>query len=157
MLSCPTAGFAPADSLRRLDPCKPGCAGLLAALACGSGSGLFVRRDLAVVKASERKRMNSNKEQRQRRELAEMAKGSLTLTSSGESERPRRASVPHLLLTREEAARALGMSLSHFQRHVQPYLGCVYCGQLRLYPPRELRRWIDRQVDGTGSPGVTDR
>ncbi len=45
------------------------------------------------------------------------------------------------LLTRREAAQALGMSLSHFQRHVQPQLRCVYCGQLRLYSPRELARW----------------
>jgi hypothetical protein len=45
------------------------------------------------------------------------------------------------LLTRREAAEALGMSLSHFQRHVQPQLSCVYSGQLRLYRPRELARW----------------
>jgi hypothetical protein len=45
------------------------------------------------------------------------------------------------LMTRQEAALALGMSLSHFQRHVQPHLRCVYCGQLRLYSPRELARW----------------
>lgn len=50
---------------------------------------------------------------------------------------------PRLLLTRREAAEALGMSLSHFQRHVQPHLRCVYSGQLRLYRPRELARWAD--------------
>lgn len=44
------------------------------------------------------------------------------------------------LLTRQEAAAALGMSLSHFQRHVQPYLPCVYSGQLRLYRPADLER-----------------
>ena len=51
-----------------------------------------------------------------------------------------------LLLTRREAAAALSMSLSHFQRHVQPYLRCVYSGQLRLYRPGDLERWADRQV-----------
>ena len=51
-----------------------------------------------------------------------------------------------LLLTRREAAAALSMSLSHFQRHVQPYLRCVYSGQLRLYRPDDLERWADRQV-----------
>jgi hypothetical protein len=56
-----------------------------------------------------------------------------------------------LLLTRREAAEALGMSLSHFQRHVQPRLRCVYSGQLRLYRPRELERWIDRELDGAVS------
>jgi hypothetical protein len=50
------------------------------------------------------------------------------------------------LLTRHEAAEALGMSLSHFQRHVQPYLRCVYSGQLRLYRPRDLQRWSDTQA-----------
>jgi hypothetical protein len=51
---------------------------------------------------------------------------------------------PRLLLTRREAAEALGMSLSHFQRHVQPQLRCVYSGQLRLYRPRELARWAEQ-------------
>jgi AraC-like DNA-binding protein len=51
--------------------------------------------------------------------------------------------LPRFLLTREEAARALGMSLRHFQRHVQPYLPCVYSGQLRLYRPEDLRQWAE--------------
>jgi hypothetical protein len=51
--------------------------------------------------------------------------------------------LPRLLLTREESARALGMSLRHFQRHVQSDLPCVYSGQLRLYRPRDLERWAE--------------
>jgi hypothetical protein len=51
------------------------------------------------------------------------------------------------LLTRREAAASLGMSLSHFQRHVQPRIRCVYSGQLRLYRPLDLERWIERQVE----------
>ncbi len=51
---------------------------------------------------------------------------------------------PRLLLTRREAAEALGMSLSHFQRHVQPFLRCVYSGQLRLYRPEDLERWSEK-------------
>jgi len=54
--------------------------------------------------------------------------------------------IPRLLFTREEAARALGMSLSHFQRHVQPELRCVCSGQLRLYRPRDLERWLESAV-----------
>jgi hypothetical protein len=54
------------------------------------------------------------------------------------------AEVPRFLYTREESARALGMSLRHFQRHVQPYLPCVYSGQLRQYRPEDLRRWAER-------------
>jgi hypothetical protein len=51
-----------------------------------------------------------------------------------------------VLLTRREAAAALGMSLSHFQRHVQPFLPCVYSGQLRLYRPADLERWSEGAV-----------
>jgi hypothetical protein len=54
------------------------------------------------------------------------------------------AGVTRLLLTRREAATALGMSLRHFQRHVQPFVPCVYSGQLRLYRPRDLERWAER-------------
>jgi len=51
--------------------------------------------------------------------------------------------VPRMLLTRREAAATLGMSLRHFQRHVQPQVRCVYSGQLRLYPVRDLERWAE--------------
>lgn len=54
--------------------------------------------------------------------------------------------VGRVLLTRREAAAALGMSLSHFQRHVQPFLPCVYSGQLRLYRPADLERWSEGAV-----------
>ncbi len=51
-----------------------------------------------------------------------------------------------LALGRSEAAAALGMSVSHFQRHVQPDLRCVYCGQLRIYPVSELIRWLQENA-----------
>ncbi len=54
--------------------------------------------------------------------------------------------VPRLLLTRQESAHSLGMSLRHFQRHVQPQLPCVYSGQLRLYRLRDLERWTDSEA-----------
>ena len=58
---------------------------------------------------------------------------------------------PRLTLSRRDAAAALGMSLRHFQRHVQPHLRCIYSGQLRLYPIAELERWVSEQAwrDGT--------
>lgn len=58
-------------------------------------------------------------------------------------------SVPRLLLTRDEACEALGVSLSHFKRHIQPYIPCVYSGRLRQYRPKDLERWVDGQA-GTG-------
>jgi hypothetical protein len=66
---------------------------------------------------------------------------------AGPSRSPRRSErlgeLPRFLLTREESARALGMSLRHFQRHVQPFLPCVYSGQLRQYRPEDLKRWAE--------------
>ena len=61
--------------------------------------------------------------------------------------------LPRLLCTREESARMLGMSLSHFQRHAQPYLSCVYSGQLRLYRPEDLRRGAERSASEPAGVG----
>ena len=52
-----------------------------------------------------------------------------------------------LLLTREEACEALGMSLRHFERHVQGHVRMVRVGQKRLVSVRELERWIERQEE----------
>jgi hypothetical protein len=61
-----------------------------------------------------------------------------------------------LLLTKREAAHALGMSVRHFERHVQPRLRCVHSGQLTLYPVRDLERWADEEATlaGRGSKRV---
>lgn len=58
----------------------------------------------------------------------------------------RRSAPPRLLLTRQEAAAQLGMSVRHFERHVQPHVPCLYSGQLRLYRPGDLERWIEENV-----------
>src|SRR5690348_4019481 len=54
--------------------------------------------------------------------------------------------VPRLMLTRREAAAALGMSLNHFARHVQPELKVVLSGRLVLIPISELERWVQRHA-----------
>jgi hypothetical protein len=53
------------------------------------------------------------------------------------------APVPRIALTREEAAAALGMSLSHFERHVQPELRLIRSGSVRVVPVREIERWAN--------------
>ncbi len=53
------------------------------------------------------------------------------------------APVPRVALTFEEAAGALGVSLSHFRRHVAPELRVVRSGSTRLVPVAELERWAD--------------
>jgi AraC-like DNA-binding protein len=64
-------------------------------------------------------------------------------TADTRRRRPGTDEIPRLLFSREEAARALGMSLRHFQRHVQPELPCVYSGRLRQYRLEDLRRWAE--------------
>lgn len=69
-------------------------------------------------------------------------------------DKPARArSVPRLSLTKEEAAEALGMSLSHFERHVQGHVPCVYSGSLRLFPIRRLERWLEQQSEKLTATG----
>ena len=68
------------------------------------------------------------------------------MSVAGRTEPEAVATVPRMLLTRQEAAATLGMSLRHFQRHVQPYVRCVYSGQLRLYRPRDLEKWAEDEA-----------
>lgn len=62
------------------------------------------------------------------------------------------APVPVIAVTREEAARALGVSLSHFQRHIAPEVRTIRSGSVRLYLVAELERWAERSA--TMLPGV---
>jgi hypothetical protein len=52
------------------------------------------------------------------------------------------AEVPRYLLTRQEAAASLGMSLATFERRVQPFVKVIRSGQLVFVTPRELERWV---------------
>lgn len=61
------------------------------------------------------------------------------------AKRPRPLADP-ILVTKVEAARVLGMSLSHFQRHVQGQVKCVYSGQLTLYDYADLKRWAHEEA-----------
>ena len=54
--------------------------------------------------------------------------------------------VPRLLLSRKEAAAALGVSVDTFERRVQPVIKLVPCGQLLLVPVRELERWCEEHA-----------
>jgi hypothetical protein len=58
-----------------------------------------------------------------------------------------------LAVTRAEAARALGVSINSFERHVQPELKIVRRGKLRLIPVREIERWLEENAEWTlGAP-----
>ena len=54
---------------------------------------------------------------------------------------------PPLLVTREQAAEMLAMSLRHWQRHVQGQIPLVRSGALRLVPVAELESWIAAHRD----------
>jgi hypothetical protein len=49
--------------------------------------------------------------------------------------------IPRVALSREEAAAALGMSLSHFKHHVQPHVRKIHSGSRTLFRLAELERW----------------
>ena len=65
--------------------------------------------------------------------------------SSDSSER--RVLVRRFAMTRAEAARALGVSINSFERHVQPELKIVRRGKLRLIPIREIERWLEENAE----------
>ncbi len=58
-------------------------------------------------------------------------------------------SIPHplrrdrLLVTKQEAAHLLSMSVDHFERHVQPRLKVHRSGSKVLIPRRELDRYVE--------------
>jgi hypothetical protein len=89
----------------------------------------------------------------------ELAGASAARGSNGAARRqPGRAegTLPRVLLTKREAALALGMSVRHFERHVQRRLRCVHSGQLTLYPVRDIERWANDEatLGGRGSEHV---
>jgi excisionase family DNA binding protein len=59
-----------------------------------------------------------------------------------------------LALTPSEAAGRLGMSETHFRRHVMHELRIVRSGRLRLVPIAELRGWLEQNAARTldGAP-----
>jgi hypothetical protein len=67
--------------------------------------------------------------------------------------RPRPPAEP-ILVTKGEAARVLGMSVSHYQRHVQHQIKCVHSGQLTLYDYADLRRWAAEEATIGGRAAI---
>ncbi len=59
------------------------------------------------------------------------------------------ADVPRLSLTRQEAAQALGVSLTVFKERIQPDLKIVRLGTARLIPVTELERWLAANAERT--------
>ncbi len=64
------------------------------------------------------------------------------------------APIPRITLTLPEAAAALGMGPSSFERHVKPNLRLIRQGALVLVPVRELERWAADNADFTIGPAA---
>jgi hypothetical protein len=60
--------------------------------------------------------------------------------------------VPRIALTREEAAQAIGMSLTSFEQYVQADLRMIRRGKLRLVPVRELEAWCHENAERVLAP-----
>ena len=56
-------------------------------------------------------------------------------------------SLPCIALTREQAARSIGMSLDHFEKHVQPEIRLVRRGRKVIVPTAELTAWVERNQE----------
>ena len=54
-----------------------------------------------------------------------------------------------IAVTREVAARMLGMSVDSFERFVQPEVRLIRKGRLRLVPVDELRKWAEASAERT--------
>jgi hypothetical protein len=59
---------------------------------------------------------------------------------------PRAREIPVLGLCQEEAAQALGVSVTFFAEEIRPELRVVLRGRRRIYPVRELERWLEENA-----------
>ena len=59
---------------------------------------------------------------------------------------PVKPAPPRLALRKLEAAQALGISDESFDRYVKPQIRVVRMGGVRLYPIRELERFLESEA-----------
>lgn len=57
-----------------------------------------------------------------------------------------------LALTRKEAAEAIGLSLDHFEKHVQHEIRLVQRGRRIVVPVSELEAWLERNAERVLDP-----
>jgi excisionase family DNA binding protein len=65
--------------------------------------------------------------------------------------------VPRVALSREEAARALGVSLDSFERYVQPHVRIIRLGRMRLVSVAELEEWARSAGERAAQPAPGQR
>lgn len=62
--------------------------------------------------------------------------------------------VPAIALRRVDAAAALGISPSTFDKHVRHQLRCVRLASVVIYPVSELIAWVERAQDTESIDGT---
>lgn len=72
--------------------------------------------------------------------------------------RPEKAETPRLLLSRDEAAKALNVSVRMLDTLTKPAgtLKPVRIGRRVLFSPAELQRWIDAETNHSTAGSVPD-
>jgi hypothetical protein len=68
----------------------------------------------------------------------------------GEASARRTSPLQRLALNKMEAAEMLGVSVDFFDDHISYELKCVRRGRRRLYPVRELERWLGQEAEAVG-------
>jgi len=58
------------------------------------------------------------------------------------------AAVSPQLLTREAAARFLGVTSKSFTRHVQPQINTIYVGRRPMFAAKDIEQWVEDRRDG---------
>lgn len=54
---------------------------------------------------------------------------------------------PVLAVQHKDAPAVLGMGKTSFEKYVVPEVTCVRRGAMRVYPVKELERWLERNAD----------
>jgi hypothetical protein len=52
-----------------------------------------------------------------------------------------------LAVQHKDAPAAMGMGKTSFEKYVVPEVRCVRRGSMRIYPVRELERWLERNAE----------
>jgi hypothetical protein len=54
---------------------------------------------------------------------------------------------PCLAVQHKDAPAVLGLGKTSFEKYVVPEVRCVRLGSMRVYPVRDLERWLDRHAE----------
>ena len=54
---------------------------------------------------------------------------------------------PCLAVQHKDAPAVLGLGKTSFEKYVVPEVRCVRIGSMRVYPVRELERWLERHAE----------